>query len=92
MKRDIYRLIVEASKSRDAMKRLEATLTLLPKEEAMAYRLAAKGLANMAKKGMSVKRVREVLESVIDERVADDFDKAFLDFFRWLSEEEVGEG
>ncbi len=92
MKEKLYRLILEASRSKDAMKRLEASLTLLPAEEAMAYRLAAKSLANMIRKGESVKKAKEVLISVIDERVSDEFDKALLDFFKWLPEEEVGEG
>lgn len=91
MKEKLYRLILEASKSKEAMERLEASLTLLPPEEAMAYRLAAKSLANMIKNRESVKKAKEVLTSVIDERVSDEFDKALLDFFRWLPEEEVGE-
>lgn len=92
MKEELYRLILEASRSKEAMKRLEASLTLLPMEEAMAYRLAAKSLANMIKKGESIKKVKEVLTAVIDRRVSDEFDKAILDFFRWLPEEEVSEG
>jgi len=92
MKEKLYRLILEASRSKEAMKRLEASLTLLPMEEAMAYRLLAKSLANMAKKGESIRKAKEVLMAVIDERVSDDFDRALLDFFRWLPEEEMGEG
>ena len=92
MKERLYRLILEASRSREAMKRLEASLTLLPMDEAMAYRLAAKSLANMVKKKESLKKAKEVLMAVIDERVSDGFDRAFLDFFKWLPEEEVGEG
>ena len=92
MKEKLYRLILEASRSKEAMKRLEVSLTLLPMEEAMAYRLAAKSLANMVKKGESVKKAKEVLTAVIDERVSDEFDRALLDFFKWLPEEEVGKG
>jgi len=91
VKENLYRLILEASKSREAMRKLEASLTLLPKEEAMAYRLAARSLTNLVKKKGSIKKTKEVLEAVLDERVLDEFDKAFLDFFKWLSDEEMKE-
>ena len=41
MKENLYRSILEASKSREAMRKLEASLTLLPKEEAMVNALSA---------------------------------------------------
>lgn len=92
MKEEIYRLILEASRSKEAMERLEGKLALLPEKEAMAYRLLAKGLGSIVKRGESLRKVKEVLMSVMDRRVLDEFDKAILDFFTWLPDEGIGEG
>lgn len=88
---ELFELIYEASKSKERSKLLEEALKGLPPEEALTYKLLAKSIAYIRNRtDNDVKETKEVLERVIDERVADDFDKALLKFYRWLVKTDNG--
>lgn len=81
----IFELIYEASKSREKLKLLEEALKKLSPGEARTCRLLAKSISYIRNRtGNDVKETMEVLERVIDERIADGFDEALLEFYRWL--------
>ncbi len=90
---EIYELILEASRNKEAFKRLQDKLKNLPKEKALALKIAAKSISyitNRAKIG--IEEVEEALESVIDERVSDDFDLSLLNFYKWLVKKKRKQG
>ena len=90
---EIYELVLEASRNKEAFKRLQDKLKNLPKERALALKLAAKSISYVTNKAkMDIEKVEEVLESVIDERVSDDFDLSLLNFYKWLVKRERKQG
>lgn len=90
---EIYELVLEASRNKEAFKRLQDKLKNLPKERALALKIAAKSISYITNKAkIDIEKVEEVLESVIDKRVSDDFDLFLLNFYKWVVKKERKQG